>query len=80
MPAVTVPLEEIYRILTTNIGLDPADLGGDATLSDLGVDSIGVIELEKVLEEEYGRTLPEDSPAMTINQILHHVNSTGGQG
>ncbi|MEU1478304.1 acyl carrier protein [Streptomyces sp. NPDC001668] len=80
MPTVTVSREQLYRILATHIGLDRDAIGGGSTLTDLGVDSIGVIELDKVLEDEFGRTLPEDSPAMTLDQILHHINSLEGEG
>ncbi|WP_369395552.1 acyl carrier protein (plasmid) [Streptomyces sp. CG1] len=71
-------------LLTTSIGLEPetpetTDTAGDATLTDLGLDSLGVIELEKVLIDEYGVELPEHAPAMSLKQILDHVNAVLGK-
>jgi acyl carrier protein len=77
---MTTPLlkSDLDAILVRNIGLDPGVLAGPgtATLTDLGIDSIGVIELEKVLHDEFGAALPEEAPAMSVTQILTHLNDT----
>lgn len=73
----TLARSDLDTILVRNIGLDPGVLAGStATLTDLGVDSIGVIELEKVLHDEFGAALPEEAPAMSVTQILTHLNDT----
>ncbi|MET9341820.1 acyl carrier protein [Nonomuraea sp. NPDC003804] len=72
----------LHDILTRHLGLEPDVIAGAAqgSLSDLGVDSIGVIELEKVIFDQYGINLPEGLQAMTIDQILHHVNTATRSG
>ncbi|MGW4826634.1 acyl carrier protein [Amycolatopsis japonica] len=79
MTTAIVSRTRLEEILVTNIGLEPAQLSGSASLSDLGVDSIGVIELEKVINDEFGVTMPEETPAMTLDEILDHVNSAGSE-
>ncbi|CDR06328.1 acyl carrier protein [Streptomyces iranensis] len=77
MSTASVSRNDLYAILSTHIGVDPQAIEGALTPSDLGIDSIGVLELEKVLDDRYGIALPEDTPAMTIDQILIHLNSPG---
>jgi acyl carrier protein len=73
----TLARSDLDTILVRNIGLDPGVLAGStATLTDLGVDSIGVIELEKVLHDEFGVALPEEAPAMSVTQILTRLNDS----
>jgi acyl carrier protein len=74
----SVARAELDALLVKHVGLDPAELvdTGPATLTDLGVDSIGMLELEKVLHDEYGAELPEEAPAMSVTQILIHLNDT----
>ncbi|GIM92598.1 phosphopantetheine-binding protein [Paractinoplanes toevensis] len=78
MTAHTVSRADINRILEVNIGLEPDVIAdaGSASLTDLGVDSIGIIELEKVLLDEFGIVLPDEIPAMSIADVLAHAQKT----
>lgn len=68
----------IKEILTTKIGLEQEILNaaGAASLSELGVDSIGVIEFQKVVSDEYGIDLPDEISAMNLTQIINYVTET----
>ncbi|MGW2649793.1 acyl carrier protein [Streptomyces sp. NPDC001393] len=68
----------LHDILTTRIGLSPevVDTAGGASLADLGVDSIGFIELQKAVSDQYGTELPDDSQAWSLDRILDHLNSS----
>lgn len=78
MPS-TSSLASLHDALVTNIGLDRSTLANasNSTLADLGVDSIGVIELEKVILDSHGITLPDELQAMTIDQIADYLAVTG---
>ncbi|MGW3186089.1 acyl carrier protein [Kitasatospora sp. NPDC001119] len=78
MPTLGASRTKLREILTAQIGLEPevVDGAGNASLTDLGVDSIGVIELEKAVFDEYGVDLPDETSAMTIGQIIDHIDAT----
>lgn len=78
MPAPAVPRERLHDILTTHIGLEPEQIDDALSLAELGIDSIGVIELEKVLQDDYGISLPDESQAMTVAEIHAHINAAPG--
>ncbi|MFG1666845.1 acyl carrier protein [Streptomyces sp. Y7] len=77
MAPTGVSRSTLHDILTTNIGLEPetVDAAGPVSLADLGVDSIGLIELQKAVSETYGTELPDEAHAWSVNQILDHLNS-----
>nr|ABX71143.1 Lcz26 [Streptomyces sanglieri] len=78
MASAGISRSVLRDILTTHIGLDPEtiDGAGGASLADLGVDSIGFIELQKAVEEQYGTELPDDAQAWSLDGILDHLNSS----
>lgn len=76
METTNIALSKLRTLLTEHIGLDQqtVDGAGDISLTELGVDSIGVIELEKELFEPYGVDMPEEAPAMTITQLAAYLD------
>ncbi|GAA3081907.1 hypothetical protein GCM10020000_79790 [Streptomyces olivoverticillatus] len=78
MAPTGVSRSTLHDILSTNIGLEPEviDQAGSASLADLGVDSIGLIQLQKAVFDEYGTELPDEAHAWSIHQILAHLNAT----
>lgn len=72
-----VTITAFHDALVTSIGIDREELtrSAGATLTDLGVDSIGIIELEKVVADQHGVTLPEELPGMTIEEIFSYLAS-----
>jgi len=73
---------ELRDILTIRIGLEKetVEAAGDASLSELGADSVGIIELQKVIADEYGVELPDEAAAMTLQNVLACVNAQTGEG
>lgn len=51
-------LEKIREIVAEQALLDPSDVSDDATLDDLGIDSLGVVEVIYALEETFGISVP----------------------
>jgi aromatase len=78
MAPTGVSRSALHDILTTHIGLEPetVDGAGRASLADLGVDSIGFIELQKAVAEQYGTELPDDAQAWSVDQIIDHLNAS----
>jgi aromatase len=68
---------DIQRLLITKTGADPAifeDASG-LSIGELGIDSLAVLELQAVVESEYGFEVPEEARSMTTAEIAAHVNS-----
>jgi acyl carrier protein len=71
-----VTVDEVRAILIERTGVPRDAIGADddAALTDLGVDSLAVMELAAVLRDEYGLTVPEDAITMSPKEIVRMVN------
>ncbi|MFC5667159.1 acyl carrier protein [Kitasatospora misakiensis] len=72
MTTVPSPRQSLERALTGGFQVDTAQLSDSATLDDLGLDSLAVVELIDILAAELGRTLADDAlnRAMTLGEIV----------
>jgi aromatase len=71
---------DLTEILVRNCGLDP-DAAADApaaSLEELGLDSLAVLELQAVVADRYGARIPEEVRQLSIPQIAELIN--GGPG
>jgi acyl carrier protein len=77
-PVTTAAVEDI---LVRRTGVNPAILDGQraTALLDLGIDSLAVLELQAVVERQFGVTLPEDAGALSVTTITDLIN-TGHRG
>lgn len=50
--------EKIRAIVAEQALLDPGDVADGATLDDLGIDSLGIVEVIYAIEEDFGITVP----------------------
>ena len=55
--------EKVKEIMIDTLNLDEADITLDATLKDLGVDSIDAVELVMALEEAYDVKIADEETA-----------------
>lgn len=54
-------LEEIKKILAEQLGISESKISEDSDIvNDLGADSLDVVELLMTLEDNTGKTIPED--------------------
>lgn len=59
--------QRIYEILST-FGVETTALQRDATFTDLAIDSLDLVELAQIVEEEYGVLLTSED-AMQLNTL-----------
>lgn len=63
--------DHVTTVLTDKFEVAPGDVRPDATLTELGLDSLGVTELAVTLQEHWGVEVPED--AFTGDSTLRDV-------
>ncbi|MGI5216219.1 SRPBCC family protein [Plantactinospora sp. CA-290183] len=76
-PAVTAA--EITAILVQNCGLDAEAAAGaeTASLTELGMDSLALLELQAVLADRYRVQIPEESGELSIPEVAELVARSG---
>lgn len=70
--------DQVRRIIADQIGVNAVDLKDDTTLAaDLGADSLDMIELAMVLEDEFGIDLPDAEivAVRTVRQAIDVVDA-----
>lgn len=74
-PAVAALATEITDILVTHCGLDPeiAARAPEASLEELGMDSLALLELRAVVADRYGARVPEEAGQWSITTVAELV-------
>ena len=72
-------LQSIQAILKANFDLSPGALHPEAKLEDLAIDSLAVIEVMFIVEDEFKVTVPPDPTALqaeikTIGDLVAYVD------
>lgn len=81
MAALTI--EGFKRIVRSTVGVDDSvDLDGnieDVPFSDLGYDSLAVLEISNKIRKEHGLDIPEDviTDLRTPRMMIDYVNGAG---
>lgn len=73
-------LEKIRDLLVEQLGVDGADVTGDASFKeDLGADSLDLFEMVMNLEEEYGIEIPAEEleNIVTVDDMIEYMESKG---
>lgn len=69
-------LQKIKELLAKQLRIDAADIADDAEIiADLGADSLDIVELLMVLEDELGIVIPDDDVAelKTVSDIAEYI-------
>lgn len=73
--------DELKSILVDDIGLAEKDIWPEATLAEVGMDSLAMVELSLVLEKRHGITISDDELTETAavadiaNLVAERVSS-----
>lgn len=68
-------VDVIKKILQENADIDPEKVTEDATLDDLGLDSIDLAELICNLEDELGIDFGNPQDLQTIGDVVNHIKN-----
>ncbi len=75
MQEIDVIAERVIAIIAEQAMLDPAEITRGSRLSELGIDSLGVVECIFGIEESFGITVPFN--ANTPDQAGFDISSVG---
>ncbi|MDE7181399.1 MAG: acyl carrier protein [Clostridia bacterium] len=70
--------EEVAKILAEQLGIPQSKITAESEIvKDLGADSLDVVELLMTLEENTGKTIPEDKVAdlKTVGDVVNMLQS-----
>jgi len=68
-------LERLSQILVQRYKLDPARLTPDQSLGELGIDSLGMVEMLFFIEEEFGVHLPSEGVTFgTLGEAVKYID------
>ncbi len=69
--------EQVVSIIVEQIGCDEAAVTEDASIHDLGGDSLDLVEILMAVEENFGVTVPdEEIPTIkTVSDILNYIEA-----
>jgi acyl carrier protein len=76
-PAATIDF--LRAIIAREFDVDPQLLSADVRLTDLAIDSLGVIEILFAVEEEFGITVPPEppgarTPIQTLDDLARYID------
>ncbi|MBR2188416.1 MAG: acyl carrier protein [Eubacterium sp.] len=68
--------EQLKEIMVNTLNLEEKDIKPEASLKDLGVDSIDAVELIMSLEENYDIQIPDEDAAKLekVSDIIEYIN------
>jgi acyl carrier protein len=69
-------LEKIVDYLKDHLGDANLEITEQTSFSDLGLDSLDLIQLVMELEDKYGVTLDMDEPVKTVGEFVKIIDST----
>jgi len=69
--------EKVKNIIVEQLGVSPDAVVPEASfLDDLGADSLDLVELVMVLEEEFGQEIPDEDAGkiQTVQDAINYIN------
>jgi acyl carrier protein len=71
----------MVQVITEHMGLAPSDVVPGATVRDLGMDSLDVIELVMAVEDEFDLAIPDEAleKVSTVQDVINLITTLRGQ-
>lgn len=67
--------DRIVKILQEQDGLEDVEITNDTKLSDLGLDSLSVVEAVMACEDEFGIEVDADASPSTVGEFVDMVDN-----
>ena len=72
---MTTTFEQLSAILVKEYKLSPDQLSLDAQLQDLGIDSLGIVELFWNIEDAFNIKLPSDPVGLSnLGEVVRYID------
>ncbi|NGO74109.1 acyl carrier protein [Streptomyces sp. YC504] len=72
-------ISQLTAMLTERLGIEPSKVQSDATFEQLDLDSLAVVELTEMLQDEFQVTLSDDDITHTnsLSDVIALLHSRG---
>lgn len=70
-----VTVEKIKELLQENVGIEEENITLETKFSDLGIDSLDVVELLMCIEDEFNITVEPDQSIKTVGDLIKKIES-----
>lgn len=68
-------LEKVQQVLVTELSLDQEEVTMEKSFTDLGIDSLDLVELVMQLEEEFDITIDEAESLETVGDVVNYISA-----
>lgn len=65
--------EKVQEVLVKELSLDQEKVTMEKTFTDLGIDSLDLVELVMELEEEFDITIEEAESLQTVGDVVNYI-------
>lgn len=70
-----ITVEKIKELLQENVGIEEENITLETKFSDLGIDSLDVVELLMCIEDEFNITVEPDQSIKTVGDLIKKIES-----
>lgn len=70
-----VTVEKIKELLQENVGIEEENITLETKFSDLGIDSLDVVELLMCIEDEFDISVEPDQSIKTVGDLIKKIES-----
>ncbi len=67
--------EKVQEVLVTELSLDQEEITMEKSFTDLGIDSLDLVELVMQLEEEFDITIEESESLQTVGDVVNYIQA-----
>ena len=69
--------ERVCDVIRETAGLDDVEMKPESTLEEIGLDSLGTVEILVAVEDEFGIEVPDDAieSLRTVGDVVNFVDS-----
>ena len=67
--------EKVQEVLVTELSLDQEEVTMEKSFTDLGIDSLDLVELVMQLEEEFDITIEESETLQTVGDVVNYIQA-----